>query len=102
MANNKDDTIANNPGDIPIGEHFAILTFAQGTSPGYDKGDPDDVFDYTIYTVYATRAAWEARIREYMSPVMYHDPVRFVALQGNRPVVKMSFSIEIAKEKVLR
>lgn len=88
--------------DVPVGKHWAILTFRtihipgderSLTNPGHGYGPSTE--NTTEYKVFTTQADWIAEIKRLETPRAYGSPTPYVALVVERPAIGIEVQIKV-------
>lgn len=89
-------------GDIPVGKHWAILTFGSITIPGDERsrtnpghGYPESTQVTTTYTFYEHEADWLAEIERLEAPRSYGLGKDYIALIVERPSVTSKVQVKV-------
>lgn len=90
------------PDDIPVGKHWAILTFGSITIPGDERsrtnpghGYPESTQTTTTYTWYETEADWLAEIERKEAPRSYGRRDDYIALIVDRPAITTKVQVRV-------
>lgn len=91
------------PGDIPVGKHWAILTFGSITIPGDERsrthpghGYPESTQTTTTYKLFENEADWLADIAEREGPQpSYGRREGYIALIVERPSISAKVQIKV-------
>ena len=82
------------PDDIPVGKHWAILTFGSITIPG-DDGYPESTQTTTTYTLYENEADWLAAIEKKETSRTWGQKEGYIALIVERPAITAKIQVKV-------
>ena len=88
----------NNPADIPMGEHFAILVSSSTHVPGDQRsidapghGYPAHSVSHWDYILFETEDEWKAEINK----LTLRNDKNFVPIKANRPTIEVKTDVKI-------
>ena len=90
------------PEDIPVGHHWAIITFGtihipgderSRTNPGHGYGPSTEIT--TEYKLFALQKDWLAEIKRLETPRLHGPPEKYIALAVERPSIGIEVQIKI-------
>jgi hypothetical protein len=91
-----------NPGDIPVGKHWAIMTFGSITIPGDERsrtnpghGYPESTQTTTTYKLFESEADWLAEIEKMEAPRTWGRKEDYIALVVERPSITAKVQIRV-------
>lgn len=91
------------PEDIPVGKHWAIMTFGSITIPGDERsrtnpghGYPESTETTTSYRYFDNEAEWLKEIERLESaPSYYGRRPGYIALISERPMISSKVQIKV-------
>ena len=88
--------------DIPVGKHWAILSFGSITIPGDERsrtnpghGYPESTQVTTAYHLYETEADWLAEIERREAPKTFGYKEGYIALIVERPSITAKVQVKV-------
>ena len=95
-----DHTWAHSPGDVPQGDHYAIIEFDSVWVPGDERsrtnpghGYPEHTEPKVNYIVFKTREAWEAEIKDRLAPKFGLPRENWVPVWTRRANIKTTVTV---------